>query len=273
MGSSHQRVRRLRRLIQKRSLRWSEGVCVLEGPDLIDAALERAVEFEALYLDATSPVSAAIDATVARATKAGVRVFALADGVLGKVADASTPQPLLGAVRFPVCEVTSIPATGLVLVLHDVRDPGNAGTIVRSADAAGVTAVVFTGQSVDPFNPKTLRATAGSIFHLPVCVSDLAGTLEHFAGSGATTIATVVRGARNYREVDFTQPSVVVVGNEAEGLDDATIASCQFSISIPMAGSSESLNAGVAASLVAFEALWQREGAVSPPRPPSLTET
>ena len=170
-------------------------------------------------------------------------------------------------------DLSSIPASGLVLVLHDVRDPGNAGTIIRSADAAGVTAVVFTGQSVDPFNPKTLRATAGSIFRLPVCVSDLATTLEHFAASGAATYATVVRGGRGYREVDFTPASVVVIGNEAEGLDDVAVAACHSSISIPMAGRGESLNAGVAASLIAFEALWQRQGALSTPRPPSLTET
>jgi TrmH family RNA methyltransferase len=259
--------------MQKRSLRWSEGVCVLEGPDLIDAALDAGVEFEALYVDTTSSTSPSIDASVARAQRAGVRVFGLAGGVLGKVADASTPQPLLGAVRFPVHDLASIPATGLVLVLHDVRDPGNAGTIIRSADASGVTAVVLTGQSVDPFNPKTLRATAGSIFHLPVCVGELEATLEHFVAGGAATIATVVRGGRGYREVDFMTASVVVIGNEAEGLNDVTIASCQSSISIPMAGKSESLNAGVAASLIAFEALWQRQGAISTSRPPSLTET
>jgi TrmH family RNA methyltransferase len=259
--------------VQKRSLRWSEGVCVLEGPDLIDAALDAGVEFEALYVDTTIPTNAAIEMSLANAARAGVRVFGLAGGVLGKVADATTPQPLLAAVRFVVADLSSIPATGLVLVLHDVRDPGNAGTIIRSADAAGVTAVVFTGQSVDPFNPKTLRATAGSIFHLPVCVGDLATTLEHFVTSGAATYATVVRGGRDFRDVDFTTASVVVIGNEAEGLGDVSVAACHSSISIPMAGRGESLNAGVAASLIAFEALGQRQGAISAPRPPSLTET
>jgi TrmH family RNA methyltransferase len=154
------------------------------------------------------------------------------------------------------------------LVLHDLRDPGNVGTIIRSADAAGVTAVVLTGQSVDPFNPKTLRASAGSIFHLPVVVTSIEETAAHF--DGEQLLATVVHGGRSYREVDFTNPSVVVIGNESDGLDAATIALCGASISIPMDGKSESLNAGVAASLIVFEALWQRRDAEATPPPRSL---
>lgn len=254
-------------------MRWSEGVCVLEGPDLIGAALDSDVEFEALYVDVSQVEQPEIAATIRRSTSAGVRVFGLAQGVLEKVADASTPQPLLAAVRFPITDVRSIAAQGLVLVLHDVRDPGNAGTIVRSADAAGVAAVVFTGQSVDPFNAKTLRATAGSIFHLPIAVSSWDETIDHFGAHGAQIFATVVRGGLDHRSADFAKFSVVVIGNEADGLDEETVARCHVALSIPMAGRNESLNAGVAASLIAFEALWQRQGANSSPPPPSLTGT
>ena len=130
--------------------------------------------------------------------------------------------------------------------------------------------MVFTGQSVDPFNPKTLRASAGSIFHLPVAVASLTATLEHFERAGARTYATVVRGGVDPRSIDFTAPSVVVIGNEADGLDAAAIEACDERVSIPMAGSSESLNAGVAASLIVFEALWQRQNTIAPPPPPSL---
>jgi TrmH family RNA methyltransferase len=263
----------LRRLVQKRSLRWSEGVCVLEGPDLIESALESGIEFEALYVDATQSDTPDVAATIERATESGVRVFGLGAGVLEKIADATTPQPLLGAVRFPMTKVTAVACDGLVLVLHDVRDPGNAGTIIRSADAAGVTGVVFTGQCVDPYNPKTLRATAGSIFHLPVAVSTLDETIAHFASGGAKVFATVTHGGVSHRDVDFSQPSVVLIGNEAEGLDAASIAKCQASMSIPMAGRTESLNAGVAASLIAFEALWRRQDTDSSSPPPSLTGT
>jgi len=252
-------VRRLRRLIQKRSLRWSEGACVIEGPDLVFAALESGAAFEAIYLDAGEASSPALTALVQRASDLGVRLFTLEPGVLAKVADARTPQPVLASVRFAPREVAAVACEGLILVAHDLKDPGNAGTIIRSADAAGVTAVIFTGQSVDPYNPKTLRATAGSIFHLDVCVAPLEATLTHFAGLGAQTFATVVRGTTSYRDVSFLTPTVVVIGNEADGLSADEIAACERSITIPMAGQSESLNAGVAASLIAFEALWQRE--------------
>ena len=266
-------MRRLRRLVQKRSLRWSEGVCVLEGPDLVAAALDSAVEFEAIYIDEGHVESPEVAALIGRAQAAGVRVFTLAGGVLEKVADATTPQPLLAAVRFPIAQLSEIPSDGLILVLHDVRDPGNAGTIIRSSDAAGVAAVIFTGQSVDPFNPKTLRATAGSIFHVPIAVGTLEETLEHYVSLGAQTYATVVRGGVDHRTVDFSKPTVVVIGNEADGLDDNAVAACQGALSIAMAGRNESLNAGVAAALIVFEALWQRQGTDSRLPPSSLTET
>ena len=234
------------------------------------AALDASVAFEAIYVDATRASSATLADLQTRAAAKGIRVFALAEGVLERVADASTPQPVLGAVRLPLVDVAAIACRGLILVLHDVRDPGNAGTLIRSADAAGASGVVFTGRSVDPFNPKTLRATAGSIFRVPVAVDELFVTLASFVDRGATTFATVVRGGVSHRKVDFTGPTVVVIGNEAEGLDEASIALCQGSITIEMAGASESLNAGVAGSLIAFEALWQREGTTTSPPTPSL---
>jgi TrmH family RNA methyltransferase len=263
-------VRRLRRLVQKRTLRWSEGVCVIEGPDLVRAALDAGAEFEAVYVDADSAGVDALRFIVADATTRGVRVFALSPGVLDRVADATTPQPVAAAIRLPLSDLSSVPADSFVLVLHDVRDPGNAGTLIRSADATGSSGVIFTGTSVDPFNPKTLRATVGSIFRVPVAVASLEETVTSFRSRGATALATVVRGGRNFREVDFSQPTLVVVGNEADGLDDASIALCDESITIEMAGTSESLNAGVAGSLIAFEALWRRQDTISRPITPSL---
>lgn len=246
---------------------------MLEGPDLIAAALDSDVEFEALYVGDGHLEAPAVAALVARAQAQGVRVFTLAPGVLEKVADATTPQPLLAAVRFKVTPVETIASEGLILVLHDVRDPGNAGTIIRSCDAAAVTAVIFTGQSVDPFNPKSLRATAGSIFHLPVVVCSLEAALVHFVALGAHTYASVVRGGVEHRAVDFSTPCVVVIGNEADGLDEHAVGACQGAVSIAMAGRNESLNAGVAAALIVFEALRQRQGADLPLPPSSLTET
>jgi TrmH family RNA methyltransferase len=243
---------------------------VLEGPDLVLAALDASIEFEAIYVDAKEFSSVEVGEIRSRAAAQGIRVFSLAPGVLERIADVATPQPVLGAIRLPLARVGDIACAGLVLVLHDVRDPGNAGTLIRSADAAGATGVVFTGQSVDPFNPKTLRATAGSIFHVSVAVGSLEATLDSFVSRGATTLATVVRGGVSHRLVDYSKPTVVVIGNEATGLDAASVALCKGAITIEMCGASESLNAGVAGSLIAFEAFWQRQDTTSTPPSPSL---
>jgi TrmH family RNA methyltransferase len=252
-------VRRLRRLAQKRALRWSEGVCVLEGPDLVEAALAAGCEFEGVYLDGGRATEPALAQLASRADDLGVRVFTLQPGVLERVADAQTPQPVLGAVRFIPRELSELVPRGLTVVLHDVRDPGNAGAVIRTADAAGAAAVVLSGHSVDPYNPKTLRATAGSIFHLPVVVaSDLGAVTGWFAAGGGRSYATVVRGGTDYRRAELSGDVLVVVGNEGEGLDAAAVACCDESLSIPMAGANESLNVAVAAGVVVFEALAQR---------------
>ncbi len=244
-------------------MRWEEGVCVLEGPDLIDAAFESGAQFEALFVDRGALSEPGLSALVQRATSAGVEVFSLEPGVLDKVADVQTPQPVLATVHLRVsqlAELDRIEVLGLVMVLDDVRDPGNAGTIIRSSDAAGVSAVVLSGDCVDPFNPKTLRASAGSVFHLPLVIAGLAETLSYLRSRGARSFATVVRGGTPMRSCDLSGPCVAVIGNEAAGLDNAALELCDATLTIEMAGRAESLNAGVAASLIAFEALHQRRG-------------
>jgi RNA methyltransferase, TrmH family len=245
-------------------------VCVLEGPDLVEAALDTGQELEAIFVAADAASDPRFASILDRGASAGVRIFRLAPGVVEKVADATTPQPVLATARFHPRTMADLAFGGLVLVLHDVRDPGNAGTVIRSADAANADAVIFTGHSVDPFSPKTLRATAGSVFHLPVAVSDLADALARANATGAPTWAAVVRGGQRFRDVALDGPVVVVIGNESEGLDEPSIAMCDDVLSIPMPGRSESLNLGVAASLIVFEALRQREAAANQSGRPSL---
>ena len=235
----------------KRSLRWSEGVCVLEGPDLIDAAFKADVEFEGVYI-AKDSVSKYAD-LAKRLEEGGVRVFLLEDGVVEKVADASTPQPIIASVRMPISSLVDVQPTGTLIVLHDVRDPGNVGTIIRSADASGATAVILTGHSVDPFNPKTLRATAGSVFHLPVVLHEsIEEVLTWFHDAGGVSFATVVRNGENLDTIELPANHLFVLGNEAEGLSDEAVELATKGVTIPMTGRAESLNVSVAAALTLF---------------------
>lgn len=251
-------MRRLRRLGQKRSLRWTEGVCVLEGPDLIDAALDAGAEFEGIYLDATRE-SPALRVLCEKAEALGVRVFHLGAGVIEKISDAQTPQPILAAVRFVPRGLSDISPRGCVVVLHDLRDPGNAGTVIRTADAAGASAVIFTGQSVDPYNPKTLRATAGSIFHVPLVLHEsLRAVTTWFHEAGGTSVAAVVRGGVDHYDAPLGGDVMIVMGNESEGLSPDDVRSCSFSVSIAMSGDNESLNVAMATGLLLFESRRQR---------------
>ena len=164
-------------------------------------------------------------------------MFPLAPGVLERVADTVTPQPVIavlpmladtntGAHTDADTEDTAAPWSpdpgALVVVLVDVRDPGNAGTVLRAADAAGATAVVFAAESVDPYNPKTVRASAGSIFHVPFTVRPDPATLAAgFTTAGFRTLATVVRDGADYAGLDWSVPTAVFFGNESSGLDPA----------------------------------------------------
>jgi RNA methyltransferase, TrmH family len=140
-----------------------------------------------------------------------------------------------------------------------VRDPGNAGTLLRSAEAAGAGAVLFCDGSVDPYGPKCVRASAGSVFRVAVTRSGGAvEALACLASAGLATLATVARGARSYDQVDLADPVALVLGNEAHGLPGDVGVRVERAVSIPMVGRTESLNVGMAGTILCFESLRQR---------------
>jgi TrmH family RNA methyltransferase len=245
---------------------------VLEGPDLVVAALDAGVELEAVYFEAAAwtPRQPACSAALARAEASGVELVELDDGVLERVADARSPQPVLGVAAMPPSGLATIPPRGFVLVLSDVNDPGNLGTAIRSADASGASAVVVCGESVDVFNPKTLRATAGSVFQIAVAIAPaLAEVTAALRSSGRVILGAVVDGGQPLWTASLAHEVAVVVGAESRGLDDEDRSLLDGMITIEMAGRAESLNVGVAAALVCFESLRQRRanGGLDAPAP------
>jgi TrmH family RNA methyltransferase len=182
--------------------------------------------------------------------------------VLERVADTVTPQPVLTVLPMmrPDPVVATEPAAQrLIVVLVDVRDPGNAGTVLRTADASGVDAVIFSGESVDPYNPKTVRASAGSLFHVPFSVqADPVALAASLAERGYRTLATVARDGDDYAALDWSVPTVLFLGNEAAGLGPEVRTAIGGAVAIPMDGRAESLNVGVACAVLCFEALRQR---------------
>jgi TrmH family RNA methyltransferase len=260
--------------LQKRSARWAERAFVAEGAELIRVAFDAGVPVESVYVAPAGAEDAATQEVCRRATAAGTRVFPLGAGVLERVADTVTPQPVLAVL--PMLEERPAGTSGwsdlarpgaLVVVLVDVRDPGNAGTVLRAADASGAAAVVFAADSVDPYNPKTVRASAGSLFHVPLALrADPLATAAELAEAGFRTLATRVREGEDYATVDWSSPTALFLGNESAGLDDAVTGVLSGTLRIPMAGRAESLNVGVAAAVVCFEAFRQRRDGGLPPR-------
>jgi RNA methyltransferase, TrmH family len=255
---------------------------VAEGAELIRTALDVGTPVESVYVSPAGDDDPTTQEVCRRAAAVGARVFFLAPGVLERVADTVTPQPVLAVLpmladadRGHEAETDAddptppwLPDPGaLVVVLVDVRDPGNAGTVLRAADAAGATAVVFAAESVDPYNPKTVRSSAGSLFHVPFTVHpDPAVLAGRLAAAGFRTLATVVRDGEDYAGLDWSVPTAVFFGNESSGLDPALAARLSGAVAIPMSGRAESLNVGVASAVVAFEAFRQRRGGGPGPR-------
>jgi len=233
---------------------------------VLSAALDAHAPVEALYYSPDAALSGAAAALVERARVSGVRVFALQRGVLERVADAVTPQPVVGVVgdvHRPLGAVLESAAPGEpVVVCVDVRDPGNLGAIVRAADAAGAAGVVCCDTSADLYNPKCVRASAGSLFHVPV-VLDLPApdVLDALGRAGYVRAATVVRGGVDYATAPLGDRVAVVLGNEAHGLDATIASSLDAWLSIPMYGGAESLNVAMAATVVCFELARRRRHA------------
>ena len=243
---------------------------VLEGAELLSVAVAAGADVEAVYVAPEGAGVPAVAEVTSRVLATGGRVFDLAPGVMERVASTVSPQPLLAVVSYATAPVDRLDGASLVLVCVDVRDPGNLGTVIRTADAAGADAVVCCDGTVDPTNPKTVRATAGSLFHVPVVRGGAApAVLADLAARGLATVATVVRSGTDYAAFDWTRPVALVLGNEATGLDGDLVARLDAGVTIPMAGRSESLNVGMSAAVVCFEALRQRRTAGSPGAAPA----
>ena len=235
---------------------------MVEGAELLSVALAAGAAVEAVYVAPGGRDVPAVAEAVAAAFDAGARVFDLEPGVIERVADTVTPQPVLAVVGFAPAALDDVAGASMVVVCADVRDPGNAGTVIRTADASGVDAVVCCDGTVDPTNPKTVRASAGSVFHTPIVMGGAVGeVVAALHGFGFVTLGTVVRDGEDYTRFDWTWRVAVVLGNEASGLDDDLAASLDARVTIPMAGRAESLNVAVSAAVLCFEALRQRRAA------------
>ncbi len=252
-------------MLNRRSARDAERLFVVEGATLLGEALAAGALVESVFV---APGGAGLP-EVTRAWDAGARVFDLAPGVLERVAGTVTPQPVLAVVAAGDVPLDRLAAgaparPGPVIVCVDVRDPGNLGTVLRSAEASGAAGVVCCDGTVDVYNAKCVRASAGAVFHVPLVVGGApVTTLEALAAAGRRRVATSVAAGTDYWAADLAAPVALVLGNEAHGLPAELRGAVDETIRIPMEGRTESLNVGMACAVLCFEAARQRRQLVA----------
>lgn len=264
LSANNRRISDLRRLTGRRRSRVEAGRFVLEGPVPVGELLAAGAPLEEVFVDLDEWAAAADDssvrAVVRAADAAGVPVWGLGAGILRSVADTESPQGVVATAPRRTGSVADVAVgDGPVLVLVDVADPGNAGTLVRAAEAAGAVGVLAVGTTTDVFGPKAVRAAAGSIVRLPVAEEpDTMTALDALRMAGRRLVATVADGGVAPESADLASSVAVLVGSEAHGLPPAVVDACDALVTIPTVAAVESVNAAIAGAVVLFEAARQR---------------
>lgn len=255
ISKDNQRIKHIRQLLGSKKTREADRLFVIEGRKPVDEAIREGL-VEEVYVSEDFEGDAPEDAEVV-----GAKLFK-------DITDTVTPQGILAVVRMPEFDRGSVYAGEecKLICLEDVRDPGNVGTIIRTAEAAGFDAVVLSEGCADVFQPKVVRSTMGSILRVPcfgcnrIAGSDQDGTdksgfieeMMRMKQMGFTLYAAHLEGAVDYREPEYVMKTALLIGNEAKGLTDQATGCADVAVKIPMQGRVESLNASVAASILMF---------------------
>jgi RNA methyltransferase, TrmH family len=247
-----EKMRLVRTLLEKRRIRRKEGFFVVEGPHLVEEAKAQ-IKF-VLYSE-NLPI-------VAKLQEKGIECLKVSKKEFDEISEVEAPQGILAVVREKKHELSHVLSNPLPLVVFciEVQDPGNLGTIIRTADAVKASGVVLSRGTVDLYNSKVIRSTMGSIFHLPiVTVDDHEESIGYLKKKDIRIVGADISGKKDYFSSDYKEPVAILVGNEGAGLPDETLQMCDDVVKIPMPGRAESLNVGVSTAVMLYEALRQRK--------------
>ncbi len=256
------RVKQLVKLRDRRP-RDEAGVFMVEGYRQIRRALEKNIEITELYISPEWYLGENEPALIAQAEAAGAKVFELTKDAFAKVAYRERPDGLLAVApqwRRTLADVPA-PKAGkerFLLVVEAIEKPGNLGTILRSADAAGVDALIVCDPVTDLFNPNVVRASTGVLFSVPVVIAGSEEVREWLRGQGVKSVATTPSATDFYTDVDLKGPLAIVMGSEQYGLSEYWLKEADRRVVIPMAGQADSLNVAMATIITLFEAVRQR---------------
>jgi RNA methyltransferase, TrmH family len=253
------RLKRLVRLRDRRP-RDEERLFLVEGYREVRRALEKKVALDELYYSPGWFLGENEPALLAEAAAAGTKVFELSKEAFAKVAYRERPDGILAVApqwRRTLADLV-LPAEPFILVVEAIEKPGNLGTILRSADAAGCHAVIVCDPVTDLFNPNVVRASTGVLFSVPCAVEEGPAVLAWLKGRGIRSVATTPSAGALYTDSDLRGPLAVIMGSEQFGLSDFWLGNADLSVRIPMAGQADSLNVAMAALITLFEAVRQR---------------
>jgi RNA methyltransferase, TrmH family len=252
---SNPRIKQLRSLLTNRKERRRERLFVIEGVRLTEEALRSSARVAAIVYD-PDQLSGTERGDALRGVLSTLRAaYPATPEVLAAVSDTVAPQGVVAAVGWPEL---STERRGIQLILDAVQDPGNVGTLLRSAEATGITDVVCVTGTADVYSPKVVRAAMGAHFRLPIRQDIAWDDIDQVLGLADNTYIADAAGQMPYYAVDWRQSSILIIGNEANGVSDDARRCATKTIMIPMAEAVESLNAGVAGSVILFEAARQR---------------
>jgi len=235
--------------------RKESGLFVTEGMKLVADAVEEDWPIKVLVYGSKVAAHPVVRRVATRAHARGGDVLEVSEAVLAKITRRDNPQMVVGVFEQRLLPAASVRPgeRGVWVALEGIKDPGNLGTIIRTADAVGAEGVILVGDTVDPFGVEAVRATMGSIFHMPLVRMTAAEFADWRRGWPGIVVGTHLSGKEDYREVDYSRPVLLLMGNEQSGLNDAFAALCDHLVKIPQAGRADSLNLAIATGVMLFE--------------------
>lgn len=253
-------IKRLRSLDRKKH-RLETGLFLAEGARLIDQALQKNWQIDTLIVSTSGRERPAIEALMQRTAGTGARLVEVPDRIASSLARKDNPQSVLAAIQQKPMPLPAIKTESNRdwIGLYRVRDPGNLGTILRTADCAGAAGVVLIEQCCDPYSVEAVRASMGSLFDVPLARASFSEFDTWRKEAGMSMVAASMHGQTPHTEIDFSKPSVILMGNEQSGLPEAVEHSCDHLCRIPMRGGADSLNLAQASAILIYES-WRQRG-------------
>lgn len=260
LSTSNPIIKDIKKLKRKKE-RWNRKLYIIEGVKIIDEYIEYIGKPELIFIsDALFTVTGGIE-LFNKISGYGDNLIKITHRILEDLSDTENPQGIIAVANFNECKIEEVfvGKNNFIIVLDEVQDPGNLGTIIRTADAFNASGIILTDNCVDLYNPKVIRGTMGSLFHIPIFIAEnKVEIINYLKDRGITIYSTYLQGKNYINKIDMTKDVAIIIGNESRGISKELLELSDYTLKIPMHGKAESLNAAIAASVIMYEVARQR---------------